>query len=75
MLFNLLAADGVADVAEGAEAAAETAAGAAEKAGIDWSAVLNTVVDWMTHTGIKIVIALAVLLLSFAIINAVTKKI
>ena len=75
MLFNLLAADGVADVAEGAEAAAETAAGAAEKAGIDWSAVLNTVVDWMTHTGIKIVIALVVLLLSFAIINAVTKKI
>lgn len=43
--------------------------------GINWSAVLDTVVDWLTHTGIKILIALAVLLVSFAIINAVTKKI
>lgn len=63
MFFNLL---------EG-EAATETAAEASK--GIDWSAVLNTVVDWITHTGIKIVIALAVMLISFAIINAVTKKI
>lgn len=43
--------------------------------GIDWSAVWSTVLDWLTHTGIKIVIAIVVLLLSFAIINAVTKKI
>ena len=31
--------------------------------------------DWVTHTGIKIVIAILVLLISFAIINGVTKKI
>ena len=43
--------------------------------GIDWAAVWSTVVDWLTHTGIKIVIAILVLLISFAIINAVTKKI
>lgn len=42
---------------------------------INWSAVLDTVVNWLTHTGIKIVIAIVVLLLSFAIINAVTKRI
>ncbi len=43
--------------------------------GVDWSAVWNTVLNWLTHTGIKIVIAIAVLLISFAIINAITKKI
>lgn len=43
--------------------------------GVDWSAVWSTVLDWLTHTGIKIVIAIVVLLLSFAIINAITKKI
>ena len=70
MFFNLLATEGAAEAAaEGAEAAAEGTKG------IDWSAVLNTVVDWMTHTGIKVVIAVLVMLLSFAIINAVTKKI
>ena len=70
MFFNLLATEGAAEAAaEGAEATAEGTKG------IDWSAVLNTVVDWMTHTGIKVVIAVLVMLLSFAIINAVTKKI
>lgn len=63
MFFNLL---------EG-EATTETAAEASS--GVNWSTVWSTVVDWLTHTGIKIVIAVAVLLISFAIINAVTKKI
>lgn len=54
-------------------ASSETAAEASK--GVDWSSVLDTVVNWLTHTGIKIVIAVAVLLISFAIINAVTKKI
>ena len=42
---------------------------------VDWSAVLDTVLNWVTHTGIKIVIAIVILLLSFAIINGITKKI
>lgn len=42
---------------------------------VDWNAVWNTVLNWLTSTGIKIVIAIVILLLSFAIINGVTKKI
>lgn len=42
---------------------------------VDWNAVWNTILDWLTHTGIKIVIALLILLISFAIINGVTKRI
>ena len=36
--------------------------------------VLKTVISWVTGTGIKVVIALIILLISFAIINAVAKK-
>lgn len=60
MFFNLLAA-------EGAENAAAPA--------VNWSAVWDTVLNWVTHTGIKIVIAILILLLSFAIINGITKRI
>lgn len=63
MFFNLLATEGAGD------AAAESSKG------IDWAKVGDTVLDWVTHTGIKIVIAILVLLISFAIINGVTKKI
>ncbi|MDE7379569.1 MAG: mechanosensitive ion channel family protein [Clostridia bacterium] len=64
MFYNLLA--------EG-DAAAETATEATS--GIDWSAVLNTVMNWVTTTGIKIVIAVVLLVISFIIINALTKGI
>ena len=42
---------------------------------IDWSALLNTVVNWVLSTGIKIVIALIVMFISFKIINAIAKRI
>lgn len=42
---------------------------------IDWSAVWHTVLNWLTSTGIKVVIALVLLVVSFIVINAVTKKI
>ena len=71
MFLNLL--DTVAD----APATGDAAAGAAEASskGINWSAVLDAVVDWITHTGIKLLIAIVLMIISFAIINGVTKKI
>lgn len=42
---------------------------------VTWNDVWNTVSDWLTHSGIKIVIALLVLVVSFIIINAATKGI
>lgn len=37
--------------------------------------LLNTIIGWVTGTGIKILIALIILLVSFRIINALSKKI
>ncbi len=42
---------------------------------ISWNDVWNKIKDWLTSTGIKVVIALVLLVVSFMIVNAVTKKI
>jgi len=42
---------------------------------IDWSALLNTVVDWVLSTGVKIIISLIVMFISFKIINAIARRI
>ncbi len=42
---------------------------------MDWDLILNTVVSWLTSTGIKIVIALLVLFISFKVINLITRRI
>lgn len=42
---------------------------------VTWTEILDTVVGWMTSSGIKIVIAVLLLVFSFIIINAVTKSI
>ena len=42
---------------------------------MDWQALLNTLIQWATNTGVKIIIALVILFISFKIINAVAKKI
>lgn len=42
---------------------------------VTWGEIWNTVADWLTHSGIKIVIAILVLVVSFMIINAVTKSV
>ena len=59
MFLNLL--DTVAD----APATGDAAAGAAEASskGINWSAVLDAVVDWITHTGIKLLIAIVLMII------------
>lgn len=43
--------------------------------GIDWGAVWNAILNWCTTTGIKLVIAIVLLIVSFKIINVLTKKI
>ncbi len=42
---------------------------------VEWSAVIDTVVSWCLNTGIKIVISLLILFVSFRVINSVAKKI
>ena len=42
---------------------------------MDWNAILNSIVSWATNTGIKIIIALVVMFISFKIINFIGKKI
>ena len=42
---------------------------------IEWNAVLDTVINWCTTTGIKIVIALLVMFITFKFINFFTRKI
>lgn len=42
---------------------------------INWSAVLDTVFSWCLDTGIKILISLLILFVSFRVINAIAKRI
>ena len=42
---------------------------------MDWQALLNSIVNWATSTGIKILIALVVLFISFKVINLIARKI
>lgn len=42
---------------------------------MDWQKVWETIQNWLTTTGIKIVIALLVLIISFQIINIISKKV
>ena len=42
---------------------------------MDWQAFFQSVVNWVTTAGVKILIALAILFLSFKIINAIGKRI
>ena len=66
MIFNLL------DVAtDSGEAAAEQTA----NQGFDWNGLWHTVINWMTTTGIRVVIALVLLIVTFKIVNVITKKI
>ena len=42
---------------------------------MDWNALWNTILQWATTTGVKIVVALLVWFLSFRIINILGRKI
>ncbi|MBQ8583935.1 MAG: mechanosensitive ion channel [Clostridia bacterium] len=41
---------------------------------MDFEAVISTVVNWATTTGVKIIVALLILFVSFKIINGLTKR-
>lgn len=42
---------------------------------MDWNAILDTIVNWALNTGIKLIIAVILLFISFKIINWIGKKI
>lgn len=42
---------------------------------IDWKALLDNIINWVTSSGIKILIALVLLLISFRLITVITRKI
>ena len=42
---------------------------------INWSAVLDTVLSWCLNTGLKVIISLIVLFISFRVINLISKRI
>ena len=43
--------------------------------GIDWSKVWDTIINWCTNTGIKLLISLVLLFISFKLINFIFKRI
>ena len=42
---------------------------------MDWNQVWTTVQNWLTTTGIKILVAIVILILSFMLINWFSRKI
>ena len=42
---------------------------------IDWENLVNTVINWATNTGVKILIALVLLIISFRLITVITRRI
>lgn len=51
-----------------------TTEAASQNSVIDWNALWNTIVQWCTNVGIKLVIGLFVLFIVFKIVNFLTKK-
>ncbi len=46
----------------------------AEQTNVDWNALLNTIINWCTTTGIKLIIGIFLLIIIFKITNILTKK-
>ena len=42
---------------------------------MDWQELANTLLEWATNTGVKIVIALIIMFISFKVINAISRRI
>ena len=68
-----LLASGATETETAAETTAETTSEAVK--GIDWANVWDTIWHWCTTDGIKLVVALIVLWISFKIVNFIFKKI
>lgn len=46
----------------------------AEQTNVDWNALLNSLINWCTTTGIKFIIGLLLLFIIFKVTNALTRK-
>lgn len=53
---------------------AEATATEAPAVTLDWNSILNAVIQWVTTTGIRLVISIVIIIISFKIINAFTKR-
>ena len=42
---------------------------------MDWNVFFNTILTWVTNTGVKIIISIIILIISFKIINVLCRKI
>ncbi|MBQ7642129.1 MAG: mechanosensitive ion channel [Acholeplasmatales bacterium] len=56
-------------------ALSETTSAATTTNNIDWTHVWQVVVEWCVNTGVKVILAIIVLIISFKIINLLSKKI
>jgi len=75
MFFEEALAEVQSGAVDGASQAAEEAVQTVSNGGFDWSAIKETLVSWLMSTGIKIVIALLILVVSYKIINLIARKI
>ncbi len=75
MFFEEALAEVQSGAVDGASQAAEEAVQTVSSGGFDWSAIKETLVSWLMSTGIKIVIALLILVVSYKIINLIARKI
>ena len=57
------------------EIAEEATQNVKENVSIDWQKVLDTIVNWCTTTGIRLIISLVILVVSFKLINFLCKRI
>ena len=60
---------------EVAEVAEEATGAASNSTQINWSEVWSAIIQWCLTTGIKIVLAIIIMIVSFKIINVCTKRI
>ncbi|MCR5113281.1 MAG: mechanosensitive ion channel family protein [Acholeplasmatales bacterium] len=58
-----------------ASSVTETATAASSTTTFDWSALLDTIANWAVTTGIKLLISILIIIISFKIINVVFKRI
>lgn len=72
-MFNKTMQDVIQLAAEVTEEAAQTTTSATNQ--INWSDVWSAIIEWCLTTGIKIVLAIIILIISFKIINLITRRI
>ncbi len=75
MFFEEALAEVQSGAVDDASKAAENAVDAVKTGGIDWAAIKSSLVNWLLTTGIKVVVALLILLITYKIINWIARKI